>query len=522
MKKSIGLAVCFLTLLSAALYAGGGGQQNRGGTSADPYANAPREVSMTVLDRGSIPASEGSYENNRWVRWINENSPVKVTFVPVQRSDAGNKINALFAAGTAPDIVWEYNKVFMDNLYAQGVIQPVGDYVEQYSTAYKQYLKDNPDIVPYLMEDDGKMYGISSKRNILGIVNQSLWVRNDWLKKFNMAVPKTQAEALTFMRRVRDEDPDGNGVKDTWGMGSDYSWNTVARTMFGNPFEGFMIQNGHYVDWASTPAYRDYLAFKAQVYQEGLLDPEYITDTNYTRQRQLLVTGKIGMLFQGLGISNQWRELKQNVPTAELIPIEPLETTQGRHGFNSEVPILKMVVMNKTARNPKAIMEYLDWLITDGYWTLSWGLEGQHYRLVNGVPQTIDAERNKIERDYLHGNYEFALIDNNKISLDWIPVQAAQDPISQEWAKLQQQGTDIGIKWPFTYNVPYGPASDSISAFNTSISAQVEAIETNVMTGQISVDEGLRQINDYKRAAGWDAVIAEKDAWYQKNKGLFQ
>jgi putative aldouronate transport system substrate-binding protein len=181
-----------------------------------------------------------------------------------------------------------------------------------------------------------------------------------------------------------------------------------------------------------------------------------------------------------------------------------------------------MVVMNKDARNPKAIMEYLDWLITDGYWTLSWGLEGQHYRLVNGIPQVIDAEKNKIEKDYLHGNYEFALVDNNKITLDWIPIQAAQDPISQQWAKIYQQVVDIGIKWPFTYNVPYGPASDSIAAFNTSTSAQVGAIETNIVTGQISVDEGIRQINEYRKAAGWDAIIAEKDAWYQKNKHLFQ
>jgi putative aldouronate transport system substrate-binding protein len=167
-------------------------------------------------------------------------------------------------------------------------------------------------------------------------------------------------------------------------------------------------------------------------------------------------------------------------------------------------------------------MEYLDWLITDGYYTLSWGEEGRHYRLVNGVPQTIDAERNKIEKDYLSGNYEFALVDNNKITLDWIPIQAAQDPISQAWAKVYQRGVEIGINNPWTYNVPYGPASDSISQFNTSTSAQVEAIETNIMTGKVSVDDGLKQINDYKKSAGWDAIIAEKDAWYQKNKNLFK
>jgi hypothetical protein len=36
------------------------------------------------------------------------------------------------------------------------------------------------------------------------------------------------------------------------------------------------------------------------------------------------------------------------------------------------------------------------------------------------------------------------------------------------------------------------------------------------------VDEGIRQINEYKKSFGWDGVNAEKDAWYQKNKHLLQ
>jgi hypothetical protein len=41
------------------------------------------------------------------------------------------------------------------------------------------------------------------------------------------------------------------------------------------------------------------------------------------------------------------------------------------------------------------------------------------------------------------------------------------------------------------------------------------------MIGRVSVDEGLRQINDAKRTLGWDAINAELDAWYQKNRHLF-
>ena len=511
MKKTIVL-IMVLIFSSAILFAAGGSQQRAG--------ELPNEVSMTVLDRGQIALAEGDYAENRWVRWINENSPVRVTFVPVTRADSGNLINAMFAAGTAPDIIWEYNKGFMDRLFAQGVIQPVAEYIERYSTAYKQYQERHPEMMPYLIADDGLQYGISSMRNIQTIVNQGIFIRKDWLDRFGMAIPTTPDEAIAFMRRARDEDPSGMG---TWGMGTDFSWRTVTHTMFGMAGDEFNIENGRFVDWYSTPAYRDALAYRAQIYREGLIDPEIITDApQYTRQRQFMTTGRIAMRFQGIGFQGDYFDLMRNVPNADFVPIEPLRTSYGKFGYNTEVPILKMVVMNRDARNPRAAMEYLDWLITDGYWTLSYGLEGRHYRLVNGVPQVIDAALNRVEVDYIKGNSEFALVDNlvNRVTVDWIPIQAAQDPISQDWARRYAAAVDITMRNPFNRHVPYGPTSPSIEAFRTAIGSQVEAIETSVIIGRISADEGFQQISAFRRASGWDAITAERDAWFQRNRSI--
>ena len=513
----------FLLVLSLAsgLFAAGRQQSTSG---ADPYANAPKEFSMTVLDRGQVPASEGTYADNRWVRWINENSPVKVTFVPVPRNGSRDAITALFAAGMAPDIIWEYNKITMDMYYDQGVIQPVDEYIEKYSTAFKEYQAQNPDLMPYLIAPDGRQYGLTSRRHIGNRVNQSLFVRKDWLDRFGMAAPVTTDDALAFMRRARDENPSGLG---TWGVGTDYSWDIVCNAIFGKPAGDFNVVNGHFVDWFSTPAYRDALAWRAQIYQEGLIDPEYITDgPNFTRQRQFLVTGRIAMRFQGMGFQGDYFDFINNVPNADFVPIAPLRSPYGQFGFGLEVPFLKMVCMNKDAKNPKAIMEFLDWQITDGYWTLSYGLEGRHYQMVNGVPQVIDAALNRIEVDYIKGNYEFALVDNNasKFTTDWIPIQSAQDPISQDWARRYAQAVAYSQDIPYLEYVPYSPTSPAIEAFNTATSGlttQVYALETAIMIGRISVDEGLRQINEYKRSMGWDAVNAEKDAWYQANKHLF-
>jgi putative aldouronate transport system substrate-binding protein len=513
MRKFLFFALS-LVLSVAAVYAGGSGQQ--GGASSS--GSQKKEISVSFLDRGLIPASEGTYENNRWTRWVNENSPVRVRWVPVPRTDSGNRINALFAAGTAPDLVYEFGKSFMDNLYAQGVIQPVGDHIKNYSTAYRDYLSKHPELMPFMMEDDGKQYGMTSARNITNIPNHAMWIRQDWLDKFGLAAPVNTDQVVEFMRRVRDQDPDGNGVKDSWGMTFNYNANGIFRALFGEPMGGFKIVDGHFVDWSATPAYRDYLAFRAMLYREGFIDPEYITDANYARQRQLLVTGKAGIYLGSWDMPNEWRELRQNVPGSDWQPLEPWATSQGKHGLFQEPPAHYTICMNQSVRDPQPVMEFVDWLVTDGWFTLLFGAEGRNYRLMNGYPQVIDPDINRIETVYL---VDYAILHQFQPATEYFRAQAAQDALSQDYVPVRMKANEIQLKNKFD-RLPYTPTSDTINRFSTETANQITAIETNIITGQISVDEGIRQINEYKRSFGWDAVNAEKDAWYQKNKSILQ
>lgn len=65
-----------------------------------------------VYDRGLIPASEGTYDNNRWTKWIQENAPLEeVKFIVVPRTEAVQKMNMLFAAGEGPDVVANYEDI---------------------------------------------------------------------------------------------------------------------------------------------------------------------------------------------------------------------------------------------------------------------------------------------------------------------------------------------------------------------------------------------------------------------------
>jgi putative aldouronate transport system substrate-binding protein len=414
----------------------------------------------------------------------------------------------------------------LDNLYDQRVLLPLDDLIENYSTNYKEYQRQFPEFLPYLLGPDGRQYAVTSERTMVPTPNGGNWIRQDWLDLFGMPTPTNTAEVVEFMRRVRDEDPDRNGVRDTWGIGG-HSVGTLGGyisgnigAMFGRPDGDFLVQNGRFVDWRSTQGYHDYLEFFAMIYREGFLDPEFITDNQAVRQQQQLVTGKVGIYLYDQILVNSWAELRRNVPESRLVPFEPWTTSQGKWGLPTALPWMKMVVVNRDARNPRAVMAFLDWCLERDTWmTMTYGLEGIHYRLIEGViPQTIDPNRNAVEVAYLHGNSEFLPLTRVTERPEWFPIMAADDPISQEHARLRTSMI-VDIIWqnPFRREVPFFPSSDAIREFSQDTGAQVTALETDIVTGRVTVAEGIRQIHALLNSAGWTRINSERDAWLQTN-----
>ena len=516
-KKNLLFLAAALIMLPLTVY-GGGGQQS---------ASGKPEISYTILDRGSVVADEGTYAQNRWVTWINENSPVNVKPVPVLRSESVQQINILFAAGTAPDLVIEYGKSFMDNLYAQGVLQPVDQHIERYSTAYKAYLQKYPELLPYLIAEDGRQYAMSSRRAITDLYIYGWWIRQDWLQKFGMQAPTHINQMIDFCRRVRDENPSGNAEGDFGFVFRVLYFDAIA-DIFGKPYDNFLVENGHFTDWTSTQGYRDYLSFWAQLYREGLMDREFITDPSSTRQEQYRDVGRAGMYF-GVRPSNGGtffaKTLRQNVPTGVLVPMDPPATDYGRFAHQTQELPEYIVCMNKNAKNPQAIIQYVDWLVDTGWKTLTWGFEGVHYTMRDGVPFPDQTPSIRDQYRYL-GDTAFIRRRHEIETPAYLYTESVNpaDPLSVEYGTVMRDWFAARLNDRPRQFVPYAPSSDLIARYRTETegqTTQVKQLEIGIVTGQIPVDQGIQMINTYKNSVGWAAVNAEKDAWYQKNKQLF-
>nr|WP_300864841.1 hypothetical protein [uncultured Acetatifactor sp.] len=47
-----------------------------------------------------------------------------------------------------------------------------------------------------------------------------IWIRKDWMEKLNLEAPKSLADLEMIAKAFMEEDPDGNGQKDTYGFPS--------------------------------------------------------------------------------------------------------------------------------------------------------------------------------------------------------------------------------------------------------------------------------------------------------------
>lgn len=360
------------------------------------------EITVGIYDRGNIPVEEGTVDNNRWTRWINEHSPVKVKFIPIPRGDSVQKYKVLFGSGNAPDLIIDYDSSFLAQLVSDRQVLPIGDLIDRYSTEYKKLLEEYPIVRKLATESDGDMYMIAQ---ITGLkTNHALVIRNDWLQALNLAVPQTHTELLEVLKAFTYKDPDRNGIDDTLGINFTGLGSLLDGKIAGGirPMDmmfrnvGYVVDNGHVVRaWDQAKAA---LEFEKELYQSGVIDANFLTDKDGEKAKLDFINGKLGVYWVSSGIEDAYpllQALKKQVPTAELTAIPLPEGPFGQFNPLAKAPVQFVGAINKQTSNPEAVIQYLDFMYSkEVLTTLRYGIEGEHYHVnEQGCYQYINSEK---------------------------------------------------------------------------------------------------------------------------------
>lgn len=497
-----------------------GASTSPSGQQEDKYDKLPKDVSVSMFDRGQVSSDEGTYEENRWVKWIREQSGINLKVVPVPRNQAQDKLNVLIASQQAPDLIWEFDRNYIGNLVTQGVIQPIDEYIDKYSTVYKKYLQANPDLKQYTTFD-GKTYALTTRRTVSTVANHGMWIRQDWLDKLGLKAPTTTEEFIAVAQAFKDRDPDGNGKADTVPI-IGYTTGDVYNALHGVTWVDWFLENGKMKFGPTLDRYGDSLALEKKIYDLGLADKEYFTDKDNSRAKQLWTTGKAGICMCQWGgtTSTMNRDLLQNDSKAQPVALEPFSTKYGKYGLYQETPANIYVTFNKNMKNPKAAMQYLDWLMEKGWFALTNGVEGTHYKLVNGIPQKLDADKVKKEVSYAA---EYAVLKPMEEKPEDLLVRAAQDPLSQQLAKLDMESLKLATKNKFRRDIPYQPNIIEINELKASFLKSVDTIRAKTVTQKdYPAEKALEDIRAEWKRLGGDKAEQQAQDWYEKNKASFK
>ncbi len=368
------------------------------GSQVVEATNDPVEVSMFLPSR----LADALYTDETLTfKALAEKMNMKFDIETVVNAEAKNKFSVIVASGKTPDVMAgtlsDINKFGMS-----GAFLPLDDLIDQYAPNLKQYVKDNKEVLAQTAASDGKIYGIpmlTAVRTAMGYC-----IRQDWLDDLNMDVPVTIDDWHEVLTAFKTNDLNGNGAGDITPLILDRAWENYFNNFadaWGIELNGnndyWMVKDGKVEFAPILPETKEYLETMAQWYKEGLIDQEFITreDTNNYH----ILNNKAGATCYWTGYvagMNSNAEVLANDPDTNWQVIQPpvLKEGQAPRTFSQQAVVGGSAwgISSKVSEE-KAIelIKMFDYVYSDeGSMLFNFGIEGESYQYVDGVPQYTD------------------------------------------------------------------------------------------------------------------------------------
>lgn len=383
---------------------GGAIPQASAGTSASAPAAKEKPIEIVWSNNFNAPESDENLVQKK----IEEKFNVKIKTVKFERWGWKEKFNVLIASGQVPDIFpVDANETDMASWADQGLIASVKR--EELKKNMPNYMKALEATDPGAWEVGfykGKDWGIpkvwpSGNSSFIPGYNEA------WLKKIGYnEPPKTLAELEDVLTKFVNNDPDGNGKKDTYGMSARgklpiQMFTSVFAAHGVNPYAFKLGADGKVVYGGITEETRTALKLLNKWFKSGLIDPEFLTTDN-TQLNEKFANQKVGMVDNmGWGnfvqtsayIAKDAAAKGQNIIAGKPVVGPAGKAYSWSYGAR-QAPILLGVHLEKDEVKRVKIEQILDFLATnDEYWLLTvYGEKGKNYDQPNGDYVVVKTE----------------------------------------------------------------------------------------------------------------------------------
>jgi len=320
------------------------------------------------------------FATNEFTKYLEERTNVHIEWEIIPAKSAAEKLNLILSSGDdLPDVIMEFGvSNAQQMIYGnQGVFLPLNDLIEKYGTETKAMFEQLPIVKESITAPDGNIYALPHVNECFHCtLPRRMWIYQPWLDKLNLQMPTTTEEFYNVLKAFKTQDPNGNGKADEIPLsGSPSGFYSSIDSFIMNAFiynpggDRIYLENGKAVVPFDKPEWREGLTYLRKLYQEGLLDPQALTQDGDQLKRlgenpDVAIMGATAAMHMGVfsefyGSSNRWLEYKTVPPLkgpsgTQIAPYEAYHLVGGGS-----------YLITKASKNPEAAFRLADLLYNE-------------------------------------------------------------------------------------------------------------------------------------------------------------
>lgn len=392
-----------------------------------------------------------------------------------------NGITLMIATGEYPDLI--FAKGDSDLLIDNDVLIDMSDLIDEYGPHIKELYGDEYENLRY-SKDDPSIYQLCSNKVQEEVLSTAGTAQLQWavLAENDYKIPYTLEEYTQMIRDYMEAHPTING-RNVIGISiscTDWHWYTTLSDPAGFIANGSTDDGQWIVDADNNVSYKhaaegqkEYFQWLNQMYAEGILDPDFATQTHEDYIEKIASGRVLGLLDADWDYATAESSLKsegQYERTYAGLPVTMDESVICATLQTQNLAVGWGIGITKACKDPVRAVQFLDWMCTEEAQILTnWGIEGVNYFYdENGVryrtPEEVKASETDI--NYSEGSgvgfhvYPFPSYGNTAVDSggNYYSVNS-RDLIISEYDEMERAALDA---WGVTMLTDIFPQKDEL------------------------------------------------------------
>lgn len=475
-----------------------------------PLTEEPITLTVFAAMDSNLTGIINDYNENGFFEELEKRTGVHLEFIIPAAGNEKEAYNLMIASGELADIITHNGYEYPEGLDAavdDGYYLDLTPYLDTCLPDYNRVRTSDPVMEKSTTTDKGRVVGL----HILYTEKQGPWmgmqIRKDWLDDLGLEVPETYDELETVLKAFKEEKnayaPISIGKKGT--METSHALSAGYGVM-----ETYQQVDGKVLYGPMEEGWKEYLTMLNRWYEEGLIDPDFMTNGGWQVDTGMVLNGDTGVWNAMYTMISQY----EDGGDIEVVPMASPKKEKGDqlHIRREDGYVGNAVTISADCKYPEIAMKLWNYLYSEeGALLANYGIEEDTFNYVDGKPQVSDKITNNEQYSMSQAQALYLMPPSRFGGLyDW----------TRELASVPAKDVkafDIWSEADDSYIIPsrISYTSEEASEFaklNAEITTYMEENSVKFITGVLDIDTDWDNYVQQLKDLGVEQAIAIKQA----------